>query len=411
MTNLEAQTYTDGFRILLLGVHASAARNVLAFETVLFDGGREISRKRRVEPFRNPAPDIGIALRRILHAVLAPPHVLAVYGYGWEDLIKQCLGNLVDELRLLNLQATAAALSDRLCGRATIDDLAADYCIGPIAVSENDAFPSFYDELLWALIHRAGIEGWDWPTLLAAADNARAAVSFERYNFNAKDLQALPTAPGVYIMRDAGGKALYVGKSANLARRLPEYFTASRKVPDKIRQIRNRIRDVEYRLVGSELEALLLENQLINELSPTVNAQRSITVDNTPDTLPAAGIVIICASARPDRQELFVVAPPQRAVQLTVHRTHPPTASLNRIIGWVTNREPASRPTPNTHDWGKQGYEICRRYHHRFRAKSAWIELQPGMPVTEQSKAILEAAAAAAIAPDPVEFRMGLHEL
>jgi hypothetical protein len=80
-----------------------------------------------------------------------------------------------------------------------------------------------------------------------------------------------PAAPGVYILRDEDGRALYVGKAVNLRRRLRAHFSDGRWraiSPGLVRAV-----DAEWRLVGSEIEALLSEAVLIHELQPVVNIQ------------------------------------------------------------------------------------------------------------------------------------------
>jgi len=80
-----------------------------------------------------------------------------------------------------------------------------------------------------------------------------------------------PAVPGVYVLRDEEGRALYVGKAVNLRRRLRAHFADRRwraTRPDFARAA-----DAEWRLVGSEVEALLSEAVLIHELKPVVNIQ------------------------------------------------------------------------------------------------------------------------------------------
>jgi predicted GIY-YIG superfamily endonuclease len=80
-----------------------------------------------------------------------------------------------------------------------------------------------------------------------------------------------PAAPGVYVFRDEEGCALYVGKAVNLRRRLRAHFSDRRWRATKPGLAR--AADVEWRLVGSEIEALLTEAVLIHELQPVVNVQ------------------------------------------------------------------------------------------------------------------------------------------
>lgn len=89
--------------------------------------------------------------------------------------------------------------------------------------------------------------------------------------FNGKArARKLPTGPGVYVMRDEQGKPLYVGKAANLRKRVASYFDARPKV-DRIMRMVGQIRDIEVGLTHSEGEALLLENEWIKSLKPRYN--------------------------------------------------------------------------------------------------------------------------------------------
>jgi predicted GIY-YIG superfamily endonuclease len=80
-----------------------------------------------------------------------------------------------------------------------------------------------------------------------------------------------PVAPGVYVLRDVQGRALYVGKANNLRRRLRAHFAARRWRAVKAELAR--AAHAEWREVGSELEALLREAAMIADLTPTVNVQ------------------------------------------------------------------------------------------------------------------------------------------
>lgn len=80
-----------------------------------------------------------------------------------------------------------------------------------------------------------------------------------------------PTAPGVYLMRDAAGKVLYVGKAKNLRQRLRGYLVAERDGRPQIRFLLERAVTVETIVTGTEKEALLLENTLIKEHRPRYN--------------------------------------------------------------------------------------------------------------------------------------------
>ncbi|MCX7718954.1 MAG: excinuclease ABC subunit UvrC [Candidatus Sumerlaeaceae bacterium] len=86
-----------------------------------------------------------------------------------------------------------------------------------------------------------------------------------------KTLGALPAAPGVYIMRDAEGAVLYVGKATNLRSRVRSYFNKSGDTRFSVQFLRRLVAQVECVVTASEKEAFLLENTLIKEHKPRYN--------------------------------------------------------------------------------------------------------------------------------------------
>lgn len=84
-------------------------------------------------------------------------------------------------------------------------------------------------------------------------------------------LDTLPTKPGCYIYRNAVGQIIYVGKAINLRNRVRSYFQDSRTLDFKTRQLVKHIADIEWIVVGSELEALILEMNLIKKHRPHYN--------------------------------------------------------------------------------------------------------------------------------------------
>ena len=85
------------------------------------------------------------------------------------------------------------------------------------------------------------------------------------------ELKKLPASPGVYIMHDADDAIIYVGKAISLRNRVRSYFRESTVKSPKIEKMVSRIARFEYIVTDSELEALVLENNLIKEHSPKYN--------------------------------------------------------------------------------------------------------------------------------------------
>ena len=85
------------------------------------------------------------------------------------------------------------------------------------------------------------------------------------------ELKKLPDNPGVYIMHGASDEIIYVGKAVNLKNRVRQYFQSDRNKSPKIRKMVPQITRFEYVITDSELEALILECNLIKEYSPKYN--------------------------------------------------------------------------------------------------------------------------------------------
>ena len=86
-----------------------------------------------------------------------------------------------------------------------------------------------------------------------------------------EELKKLPASPGVYIMHDRHDEIIYVGKAISLKNRVRQYFQESRSKTAKIEKMVSRIARFEYIITDSELEALVLECNLIKEHRPRYN--------------------------------------------------------------------------------------------------------------------------------------------
>jgi excinuclease ABC subunit C len=104
-----------------------------------------------------------------------------------------------------------------------------------------------------------------------ATATQKAASLLERPEYLRERLKALPDSPGVYIMRDAQGRAIYVGKALSLRNRVPNYFHASSVLPEHIRAMVDRVHEFEVITTANEKEALVLECTLIKRHRPRFN--------------------------------------------------------------------------------------------------------------------------------------------
>lgn len=86
-------------------------------------------------------------------------------------------------------------------------------------------------------------------------------------------LDTLPEKTGCYLMKDAQGNIIYVGKAINLRHRVRSYFHNTAQEDPKIRRLVREIADIEWIVVGSELEALILEMTLIKRHKPRYNVR------------------------------------------------------------------------------------------------------------------------------------------
>ncbi len=84
-------------------------------------------------------------------------------------------------------------------------------------------------------------------------------------------LNRLPHRPGVYLMRDAAGVILYVGKAVNLHNRVRSYFQSTQKLTPKLQKMVSRVADIDFYVASSEQEALIMELNFIKQYHPRYN--------------------------------------------------------------------------------------------------------------------------------------------
>src|SRR5947208_13469061 len=85
-------------------------------------------------------------------------------------------------------------------------------------------------------------------------------------------VKQFPTTPGVYLMKDAQGRVLYVGKAKNLRSRAGSYFQKTAADDPRIKDWIGEVADVDFLEAESEVDAVLLEARLVKDIQPKHNA-------------------------------------------------------------------------------------------------------------------------------------------
>ena len=183
-----------------------------------------------------------------------------------------------------------------------------------------------------------------------------------------EELKKLPGKPGVYIMHDENDHIIYVGKAVSLKNRVRQYFQSSRNKGIKIEQMVTHIRRFEYIVTDSELEALVLECNLIKEHRPKYNTMLmddkaypfiKVTVN---ETFPR---VMLARTMQKDKAKYFGPYTSSQAVRDTIDLLHKlyHIRSCSRILPRDIGKE---RPCLNYHirqcDAPCQGYISKEEY-------------------------------------------------
>ena len=103
------------------------------------------------------------------------------------------------------------------------------------------------------------------------ADTDRVAAARDR-SLAAEKVRSFPQTPGVYLMKDAAGRVIYVGKAKNLRARAGSYFLKAAEQDRRTADLVQEIRDIDYLEAESEVDALLLESRLVKDVQPRFNS-------------------------------------------------------------------------------------------------------------------------------------------
>ena len=158
-----------------------------------------------------------------------------------------------------------------------------------------------------------------------------------------------PATPGVYVLKDADGRALYVGKAVHLRRRLRAHFADRRWRALKAEMAR--AADAEWREVGSEIEALIQEAVMIRDLQPPANVQIGAPELDTRDVPRALvrDVLVLQPSIESDSVELIAAAVDGRCRIQRTRRNGADLAVHTRRMWKFFRGTNDPRPMTNTH--------------------------------------------------------------
>ncbi len=215
-----------------------------------------------------------------------------------------------------------------------------------------------------------------------------------------EELKKLPDHPGVYLMHDAKDAIIYIGKAISLRNRVRQYFQSSRNKGPKIEKMVTQIARFEYILTDSELEALVLECNLIKEHRPKYN-----TMLKDDKTYPYIKVtlgedyprVLFSRQMKKDKSRYFGPYTSAGAVRDTIDLLQKlyHLRSCNRVLPRDISKE---RPCLNYHMHQCyapcQGYQTKEEYAARVRGA---LEFLNGrfMPVVKDLEEQMKQAAAA----------------
>ena len=169
--------------------------------------------------------------------------------------------------------------------------------------------------------------------LRAFLTQSESWVNFSKFTFNKDFIENLPSLPGVYLMKDERGEVFYVGKAKKLKTRISSYFANKQDIDEKGKAILDRIKDISIEVVGSELEALLLEHRYIKEYNPKLNTQIEIhPADHK--KYQKERIIIFAPSFSAEHLKLYFINGVNEANSFELSREKP---DFNKIVNLIDN--------------------------------------------------------------------------
>jgi hypothetical protein len=248
-------------------------------------------------------PDINIAevIRKANRHVFLPhdPKSLALLKRA-----SRAVTPLPPDLKTLSIKTLVVLLfpEKRL---KTWDDIVREFNIVNLQSDDPDArvltLKHIFEFLLAALQSR-GLT--TLRELFEFQERARKKVDFSRYGFGRDFLRDIPEMPGIYLFRDKSDRVIYAGKAGNLKVRINSYFWNTGESVDKIEGILELLHRIEYRVLGSDLEAMIEEYRLIDEHKPAFNTKLRVPER----ALDAPDRILILPSSMQGMLKLYVLS-------------------------------------------------------------------------------------------------------
>ncbi len=406
LTHLEHEIFQDGFLLLLVDCVPGNQRGTRSVTLTLFDGGRQQQRMTCREVRETLPPNLTGQVRQLLRCVLPSPYLLVGRGRGWRGFVKRYAPQAAPHLRMFDLDHAVKSFESFLPSDSSDPELLEPEPAEPETVEEERGiYATETEELTWSLFEAAGRRGVaDTTSLFASLEEpVKPAGIFEQ----AAD--AFPGVPGVYLMKDSGNNVLYVGKAANLARRMKDYCYQPHRVSEtsKPRQFYEAVADVDYITVGSELHALLEEHRRIQTYRPPWNKRVHILSGSSRyhrGSCPS--VVVFLPSVEPAKVSLFFFGDTQEeAAQLDIFPRKPAKRLLQRLVDYARGNESVLKGHSKITKWGTEGNALCIRYWSYCRNELSWMLLDRVENVQATVEDITDVAATVDQAPEPAEFR------
>jgi hypothetical protein len=214
-----------------------------------------------------------VYLREIEKYILVPYDSRSL---GILKKVYRTVSPLSADIRIISIKVLIAALfpEKRI---TTWDDIVRDFGIvnfySSRSLSKAKTLRHLIEYILNAALERGVKSAGE---LLDLSREVKKELDFSRYGFDRTWLRNLPQAPGIYIFYNRESEVIYVGKALNLRLRVSSYFWSTDESKTKREGILEELHTIEYRELGSDLEALIEEQKLIERYSPRFNTKRSV---------------------------------------------------------------------------------------------------------------------------------------